>query len=236
MIKTYKKENDYSYTLGVFLTIELLKFKPEHAILVSISSKASESEGVEIIKELCKLNNIKCEVNDKQIENLSPKDNCFAVGFFKKYNCILDSHNKHVVLVNPTDSGNLGTIMRSMAGFNTTDLGVIRPAVDIFDPKTVRASMGAIFHINFEYFDNFEDYKKLQPVSRNYYPFMLSASKPLQDLKPQLPYSFIFGNESSGLPDYYKTVGQCVIIPHSKIIDSLNLQTAVAIALYSTSL
>ncbi|MCK9575300.1 MAG: TrmH family RNA methyltransferase [Clostridia bacterium] len=236
MIKTYKKEYDYSYTLGVFLTIELLKFKYEYATMVAIFSKTKDSDGIEIIKELCKEHHIKCEINDKQINNLSPKSNCYAVGFFKKYNCKINNKNKHIVLVNPSDSGNLGTIMRSMAGFTATDLAIIKPAVDIFDPKTIRASMGAIFHINFEYFDTFEKYKKLQPENRNFYPFMLSASKPLQDLKPQMPYSFIFGNESSGLTDNFKTVGQCVIIPHSTIIDSLNLQTAVAIALYSTSL
>ena len=233
MIKTYKKECDYSYTLGAFLTIELLKFKPEHAFYVAVSSKADESEGVKKIRALCAKSNIPCETNDKQIEKVSPKQNCFAVGFFKKYECKLSSVDRQLVLVNPSDAGNLGTILRTAVGFNTPDIAIIKPAVDIFEPKTVRASMGAIFHANFKYFDSFEDYKKLG--KRNFYPFMLTGAKPLPNLTLQKPYSLVFGNEGSGLPECFKDEGQTVIIPQSKLIDSLNLQTAVAIALYHCS-
>ena len=66
----------------------------------------------------------------------------------------------HVVLVNPGDMGNMGTIMRTMLGFNYYNLAIIRPGVDVFDPRVLRASMGAMFHLNIEYFDSFEDYGK----------------------------------------------------------------------------
>ena len=233
MIKSYKKECDYSYTLGIFLTIELLKVLPEKVYYVALSSKSEQSAGINKIKELCAQYKIACEVNDKQIDNLSPKENCFAIGFFKKYDCTLELNN-HIVLVNPADTGNLGNILRSMAGFEFNSLAIIKPGVDIFDPKTVRASMGAIFHINFEYFDTFENYSKIYP--RTYYPFMLSSSTPLQSVKFIKPYSLVFGNESSGLNENYKNIGKSVVIPHSKLIDSLNLQTAVVIALYSTTI
>lgn len=56
----------------------------------------------------------------------------------------------HVVLVNPGILGNMGTIIRTMLGFNYTNLAIIRPG-DVFDPRVVRASMGALFNINFEF-------------------------------------------------------------------------------------
>ena len=54
----------------------------------------------------------------------------------------------HVVLVNPADMGNLGTVARTMAGFGFGELAVVTPAADVFHPKTVRASMGALFRLN----------------------------------------------------------------------------------------
>ena len=45
-----------------------------------------------------------------------------------------------------------------MLGFNYKNLIIVRPAVDVFDPKVIRASMGAIFHLNIQYYDTFNDY------------------------------------------------------------------------------
>ena len=96
--------------------------------------------------------NVKVVENDRCIEKIRDKDNCIVVGVFRKYDCSLDYQKNHVVLVNPGDMGNLGTIIRSCVGFGITNLAVIEPAVDIFHPKVVRASMGAIFKMKFEYF------------------------------------------------------------------------------------
>ena len=57
----------------------------------------------------------------------------------------LDDAN-HVVLVNPGDMGNMGTIIRTMLGFNYSNLAIIKPGVDVFDPRVIRASMGALFN------------------------------------------------------------------------------------------
>ena len=69
--------------------------------------------------------------------------------------------------------GNLGTILRSCLGFGMKDIAIIKPGVDIFDPKVVRASMGSIFSLNISYFNSFEDYKnalvlKLQEEVQEY--------------------------------------------------------------------
>ena len=145
------------------------------------------------------------------------------------------SNSNHIVLVNPSNMGNLGTIIRSAVGFNIHDLVIIRPGVDSFDPKVIRSSMGAIFNINIKYFDSFDDYFKLFN-DRNFYPFMLKAKDSLQEIKKEdKKYSLIFGNEGAGLPDEFLKVGTPVIIRHTKDIDSLNLDNAVAIALYEFS-
>lgn len=228
-MKLYKKGADTSYTLGVFPTIELLKNKPEIVKRVVVSSKIEENRGYPLIKELCEKYHITIDIHDPTIKKLSPKANCYAIGVFQIFHEELEEGN-HVVLVNPMDMGNMGTIMRTMLGFNITNLAIIRPAVDIYDPKVVRASMGAIFSLHVKYYDHFEDY--YHAFDHEIYPFMLKGARNIHQVEPQGAYSLIFGNESSGLDDSFLNYGQSVFIPHSDRIDSLNLSQSLGIGLY----
>lgn len=230
-IRTYKKDLPYSYTLGVFLTIELLINRPANVLKVLLHNKANKSAGINKIINLCKENNISYEYNDRLISILSNKDNCFAIGIFTKYEESLATTENHLVLVNPSDSGNLGTIIRTSLGFGIANLAIIKPAVDIFDPKTIRASMGALFSINFIYYNTFSSYYQ-EYKDHQAYPFMLEAKTNLSQVKIARPYALIFGNEGSGLPKSYLEIGTSLVIPHKNTIDSLNLSVAVAIALY----
>lgn len=233
-IKAYHKNFEYTYTLGVFETIELLKNKPELVLRVYIKSNSYKNKGIEIIENLCKRNKIDLIESDNTINKLSRKDNCFAIAIIKKYDTELKNTN-HVVLVNPGDMGNMGTIIRTMLGFGYNDLAIIRPGVDVFDPKVVRASMGAIFNINFEYFDAFDDYLHKYP-NRDIYSLMLKGAKNIHSIEPnEKNHSLVFGNESSGLPDEFLNYGQSIFIPHSDKIDSLNLSMALGITLYHFS-
>ena len=234
-MKKYKKSDLESYTLGTTLTLELLNKKLEYVKRVYIHSKQEENDAYNKIIKICNDNKIEVIYSDKIINTLSDKENCYIIGVFQKYEMELQSDTNHIVLVNPSNMGNLGTIIRSAVGFNIHDLVIIRPGVDSFDPKVIRSSMGAIFNINIKYFDSFGDYFKLFN-DRNFYPFMLKAKISLQEIKKEdKKYSLIFGNEGAGLPDEFLEVGTPVIIRHTKDIDSLNLDNAVAIALYEFS-
>lgn len=232
-MKLYKKGDETSYTLGVFPTIELLENKPELVKRVVLHSSIEVNKGYPKIKELCEKHHIQIDIHDPTIDKLSPKNNCYAIGIFKTELPKIQSGN-HVVLVNPMDMGNMGTIMRTMIGFNYQNLAIIRPAVDIYDPKVVRSSMGAIFHINVEYFDTFEEYYK-KYSNNKMYPMMLKGATNIHQIECNEIHSIILGNESSGLDDSYLNYGQSVFIPHSNLIDSLNLSQALGIALYHFS-
>ena len=229
-MKPYQKDSLESYTLGVFPTLELLNHQLPLVKRVVLSSKSDKNAGVSKIKEICDKNHIEIIESDKTINKLSKKDNCYAIGVFEKHETKLDPEKNHVVLVNPGDMGNLGTIIRTMIGFGIEDLAIIRPGVDIFDPKAIRASMGAMFQIRFHYYDSFEDY--LKENKRNIYCLMLKGATSIHHTAIQKPYSVVFGNESSGLPDEFLNYGKSVLIPHTSRIDSLNLSMALGITLY----
>lgn len=231
--KRYKKDYDYSYANGVYSSIELLKTRPEQVLKVIISISSEKNEGIARIKNLCANHDIPVEVNDKIINRISMAGNHLAITVFRKYNAPIDPFENHVVLVNPSDMGNLGTIARTMAGFGITNLALIRPAVDVFDPKAVRASMGSIFRLSMEYFPDFKDYMKRH--KNRPYLFMTGTSKPLESVRFKTPFALVFGNESSGLSEDIYEGGERVTIPHSRSIDSLNLAVAAGIVIYECS-
>ena len=228
MVKHYRKEDDNSYALGATLTIELLKCRPE---IVNAVYYHSQCKDIVPYQTLCAKHNIPFIQSDKAFNILSQKENCFVLADFRKQSFDLKPASNHLLLVNPSNAGNLGTILRSAAAFGINDIAIVSPAVDVYDPKTVRSSMGALFHLNVKYFDSLAAYQS-EAGKRNYYPFMLKATETLKTVKPQFPCSLVFGNEATGLDDSYLSLGTPVIIRHTDNVDSLNLPIAVSIALY----
>lgn len=235
-IKTYKKDFDYSYTLGAFPTFELIEAMPECVEEVIVHSSFTDREKLE---NKCKERSIKVVENNKLIAKLSDKENVFVIGVFKKFEQKLDGTKPHIVLVNPSNMGNLGTIIRTACGLGIFDIAIIEPAADIFNPKTVRSGMGALFRIRHESFESFDEYMyrydcRPESGTREVFTFMLNAKKQLtvSDCpKPKL-YSLVFGNEATGLPDEYLDYGTSIIIPQTEFVDSLNLTIAVGIGTY----
>ena len=232
--KRYRKDDPVSYSLGITLTFELLRYKTEYVNKVYVHSAMKEGETYDKLRRICGEAGIPIQQTDKIFHVLSQKENCYVIGEFRKFEDVLDPRASHIVLVNPSNAGNMGTIMRSALGFGMNQMAIIRPAVDAFDPKVVRASMGAIFSTDFVYFDSFEEYQKVYG-ERELYPFMLDAKCSLHDVRPKGRFSLIFGNEATGLPAEFSKIGQSVIIPHSNRIDSLNLPIAASIAMYEAT-
>jgi TrmH family RNA methyltransferase len=231
-VQPYKKDFEYSYSIGVFPTLELLTHQPDKVIKVLLSSKSSLNSGVAKIRELCHQHGIMVETADAFISKVTGKENSYAVGVFNKYDTIINPSENHLVLVGIRDMGNLGTICRTLLGFNISNLAIIKPAADIFDPKVIRASMGALFQLNFQYFESFEQYQ--ETTSNHLYPFMTDGAQSLRVINFQKPYSLVFGSEAAGLDASFQGVGTSVMIPQSDKVDSLNLSIAVGIALYQS--
>ena len=232
--KKYNKELEYSYCFGGFPTYELLTQKPQLVQTIILHDKAEKNEELNNILNIAKKHKIRIVTNSKLIEKLSGKGNVYVMAVFEKYNQELDHNSNQVLLCNPSDMGNLGTIVRVMLGFNYTNLAIIKPCIDIFDPKVIRASMGAIFSTNIKLYNNIDEY--LAENKNHIYPFMLQAKETLQETTQKTsPHTLAFGNEAHGLDDSFLKLGTPLIIKHSNKIDSLNLSMSVGIALYEFS-
>lgn len=233
-LESYDKSLDYSYAPGIFPATECLKNAPDRCMRLLLSSASEKSEGAAKLREAALAQGIRVEMADRVLERISKKENCFAAMVYRKAEGVFDEEGPHVVLHHPSDSGNMGTILRTALGFGLTNIAIIRPAVDSDDPRVTRASMGAAFSLNVRHFDSFEQYRAEFP-QRQLFPFMLTGAVPLDEAVEKVsgPFSLVFGNEASGLPDEFATFGTSTLIPHSGKIDSLNLAIAAGIGMYA---
>jgi len=229
-IPKYKKGEEYSYTLGPFPTMELLKKRPElvQMLVLHPDFKAGES-----FAEAAGAAGIPCVTDRITLERIGEKDLCLAAAQFRVFDVELSSYHPHVVLVNLSDMGNVGTILRTLLGLGIRDCALIEPCADLFHPRCIRASMGALFSMRVKRYSCFEDYRKAFP-NHYLFPFMLASSRNLMEVRPQKdhPFALVFGNESHGLPDEFADMGQSVRIPQTEDVDSLNVAVAAAIGTF----
>lgn len=137
---------------------------------------------------------------------------------------------KAVYLHEVQDPGNLGTILRTLAWFGGTRCLLSPGSVDPYNPKVVRASMGAVFHVAVETEVSLDNlgvrYPRLACLDMGGDPI---ASSGFQDHD-----CYLFGNEARGVPaEALSGLGASrFTIPGAAAIESLNLASAVNIALY----
>lgn len=233
--KKYKKESEHSYALGSFAVLNLIREMPYLVEGVYCHSELEEAS-LSLLKGACKEAGIPFfERADREVERVRNKDRELVFAAFQKFRSGLDKARSHIVLDRPSDMGNLGSIFRTALGFGFKDIAIIGTAADHLHPKTVRASMGALFSLRIQCFASLEDYLgACGEEEREIYCFMLGSSTELRELRrePGRRFSLVFGNESSGLDEACKDLGTAVYIKHSGEIDSLNLGIAASIAMY----
>ncbi len=150
---------------------------------------------------------------------------------------ISNSFERHVVLVCPEVHWNTGNIGRTCLGANAF-LHLIKPLGFSLESKEVkRAGLDYWPKVKLFVWDNFTDFNnKMKPLKEEVVLFTKNGDKPFWSI-PSLERLFlVFGSETKGLPQsiLIKYKDATYHIPISSEIRSLNLSTAVGIALYES--
>ncbi|MFT5592575.1 MAG: TrmH family RNA methyltransferase [Oceanicoccus sp.] len=152
----------------------------------------------------------------------------------KQANASAVKQQKYIYLHEVQDPGNLGTILRTLAWFGGFKLLLSPDSVDPFNPKVVRSSMGAIFHVPMELDVELSDLQNR---------FEKFAYLDMQGEKVNTPKftefdCYLFGNEARGVPReaLAEVNATAFTIPGSGAIESLNLASAVNMCAYQLSL
>ena len=135
--------------------------------------------------------------------------------------------NTIVVLDGVQDPGNVGTILRLCQGFNASLILV--EASDVTNPKVIRSSAGAMFHVPWITVARDEAVELINGIGRPVYRLEVGGddSKIPKDEKAIL----IAGSEGHGIK--LEIEGPAVSISHNPALESLNVAAAVAIVLHA---
>lgn len=129
------------------------------------------------------------------------------------------------------DPGNMGTIIRSAESFGFNEIILTNECVDIYNPKTLRASMGSVFRIKFKYLETV-DVLKLRGEYR-LYTTSLRDSILLDDAPKDEKLILVIGSESHGVShELIESADLLVRIPMNGELESLNAAIAASITMY----
>ena len=143
---------------------------------------------------------------------------------------------KILILDGIQDPGNLGTIVRSAVAFGIDTVILGKNTVDLYNPKTLRATQGMIFHINIISSDIKEILPKLKNDGYIIYGTKVTHGTNLKDITSPDKYAVIMGNEGAGMDKSLDDYCDCnLYIDISEACESLNVGVAASIILYQLS-
>lgn len=152
----------------------------------------------------------------------------------------LNLPEKPVVLIfdRPSDYGNFGSIVRSANSFNVDAIFVVGHAIDVYDSKVIRSSLGSIFHSKIVSVESMVDLEKWIKIQKEENGMAVvgtdsTGSISLQNHQLKKPIALILGNEAKGMSVALKNLCDLIVrIPVSGAVNSLNVSCAGSILLW----
>ncbi|MDO5402963.1 MAG: RNA methyltransferase [Eubacteriales bacterium] len=145
------------------------------------------------------------------------------------------SDNPLILMIeNLQDPGNLGTIVRMGEGAGVSGVIMSSNTVDIYNPKTIRSTMGSIYRVPFIYTDDFTGtIKKCQREGVTIYAAHLDGRNTYTQENYKKPTAFLIGNEGNGLSCKATEAADTLIkIPMEGQVESLNAAIACTVLTY----
>lgn len=141
--------------------------------------------------------------------------------------------DKFLALDNLQDPSNLGTVLRTAEALNVSGVVLSSDCCDIYSPKVVRGSMGAVFRIPFTVAYSIADFLNEHKNVDSYAAVVSDDVQYITDLSFSSPCIVAIGNEGNGLKK--ETIDACkhrFTIPMTGRAESLNAAVAASIIMW----
>lgn len=225
--KKYRAEFGYFLVEGEHLILELEKAANQNPALQECELFVTEN--YQHFPSRFK-KNLVSEKNMAQLSDTKTPQGIVAIAPLLSGSNAATNNERAIYLHEVQDPGNLGTILRSLAWFGNFRCLLSPGSVDPYNPKVVRSSMGAIFHVTMEL-----DVPLASLSARfNSIATLDMNGKALSDNSFKNFTCYVFGNEARGVPrEHLQTMNaQPFTIAGCGAIDSLNLASAVNMCVY----
>lgn len=132
------------------------------------------------------------------------------------------------------DPGNLGTMMRTAEGAGMSALVLSKGCVDLFNPKVVRSTMGALFRVPFFVCEDMPtEVELLKKAGFVTYAAHLEAERNFMEEEYSEKTAILIGNEANGLSDAVsEKADKRLKIPMEGKLESLNAAVSAALFMY----
>lgn len=139
-----------------------------------------------------------------------------------------------MILDNLQDPGNLGTIVRTAEGAGVSGIILSKDCVDIYNPKTIRSTMGSIYRMPFLYVEDLENtIEEVKKQDIKVYAAHLQGKNNYDEENYKTGCAFLIGNEGNGLRDEIaKKADIWVKIKMHGEVESLNAAIASSILMF----
>lgn len=139
-----------------------------------------------------------------------------------------------LVLEDMQDPGNLGTLFRTGEAAGVDGILMSRRTVDIYNPKTIRATMGSVYRVPFAYVEDISaaiDFLRQKGIT--VYAAHLGGERFYDACDYTGGTAFLIGNEANGLrKETALCADECLKIPMQGQVESLNAAVAASILMY----
>lgn len=139
-----------------------------------------------------------------------------------------------VVLEDLQDPGNLGTIVRTGEGAGVSAVFMTKNTVDIYNPKTIRATMGSIYRVPFTIVEDIEEaIKDMKKAGIRTFAAHLDGKDYYDSFSFREGTAFLIGNEGNGLKTSTANAADVYLkIPMEGQVESLNAAIATSLLMY----
>lgn len=136
------------------------------------------------------------------------------------------------------DPGNLGTMIRTAEGAGADGIFMTKGTVDIYNPKSIRSTMGSLYRVPFLQTEDISAVTGLlQKNGITVYAAHLQGDKYYNEYDYSSGCAFLIGNEGNGLKKETADRADCYLkIPMEGKLESLNAAIAAALLMYQSRL
>ena len=139
-----------------------------------------------------------------------------------------------IALEDLRDPGNLGTVLRTAEAAGVTGVILSGNSVDMYNPKVVRSTMGAIFRVpHFYAEDFFGELEEMKRYGVTLYAAHLLGTQYYDEPEYAGRSVILIGNEANGLSEKAAGMADCLVkIPMEGKAESLNAAVATSLFVY----
>ena len=146
---------------------------------------------------------------------------------------VLSKGGYYLAIHQPSDPGNLGTLIRSATAFGCSGMLLIGSLVEWFNPRTVRSSAGYILDMPYVNFKTVDEFLETAKFNFRLVSFTPRGSENHDKIMPVKNTIFIMGGETAGIDAKIEQSSDAVLrIPMEEKIESLNLAISGSIVLH----